>query len=103
MDQANQFTKRPSDDELLQVPHPKIVPKTDISFMLCMFNTRYKPNCRYKQATVGDVNTERPGMFDLKVSTMTKAALTCRESTNGINGASKRESLKKKQRKNISL
>ena len=22
---------------------------------------------RYKQATVGDVNTQRPGMFDLKV------------------------------------
>ncbi|RVD87872.1 uncharacterized protein DFL_002076 [Arthrobotrys flagrans] len=39
---ANAFTKKPSDDEMLKL------------------------YALYKQATVGDVNTERPGMFDLK-------------------------------------
>ncbi|KAK6337873.1 hypothetical protein TWF696_001351 [Orbilia brochopaga] len=39
---ANNFTSKPTDDELLKL------------YGL------------YKQATVGDVNTERPGIFDLK-------------------------------------
>jgi hypothetical protein len=60
-------------------------------------------NDRYKQATVGDVNTERPGVFDFKVFLPRRIGLTGRASTSGINGMSRRERVKKMQRKSILL
>lgn len=37
------------------------------SFMLCMWTQMCGSDDRYKQATVGDVNTPKPGLFDFKV------------------------------------
>lgn len=62
----------------------------------------YCVNDRYKQGSVGDVNTTRPGAMDFKVGIICDDA-DFRGSINGINGMNRRGNLKKKLRRNILL
>lgn len=50
---------------------------------------------------MGDVNTQKPGIFDLKVLCI-GSSTDARGGTSGINGRSKRERAKKPQRKSTS-
>jgi hypothetical protein len=63
----------------------------------------YSAYDRYKQATVGDVNTQAPPIYDFKVFQPILVLADLRRSINGKNGTNRRVRVKETQRKSILL